>query len=62
MFQTIMAFFGYVKIPKEAVELSMKLEREWKWLAERTGNAAANARLMAQETLTEFLRSGKLLS
>ena len=55
MFRFILAFFGYVKVPKEAIQLSMILEEGWKKLS------MAKA-YESQKALTWFLRSGRLIS
>ena len=67
MLRTILAFFGYTKIPKAAVELSMLLEDDFRMMEEMivlikpefTGHL--ENRLEGMRTLTNFLRSGRLL-
>lgn len=66
MFQTILAFFGYVKVPKEAIQMSMVLEDDFKGLADVfRDNLKAKAwfsyRQESMKALTEFLRNGRLL-
>ena len=62
MIHTILAFFGYVKIPKEAVQLSMKVEDGYHtilgWFPE---NKEVILLHKSAKTITEFLRSGRLL-
>ena len=74
MVRTILAFFGYVKVPKEAVQMSMLLEDDFKDLIELFLDIGEDApsykevaehlrqRKRAMEVMTEFLRSGRLLS
>ena len=62
MIQTILAFFGYTKIPIEAVQLSMLVESEHRRVAEKLpDNEYAQRIYKAAKTITEFLRSGRLL-
>ena len=63
----IMAEFGYVKIPREAVQLSMAQEEAFKLVIkaiESTGHESPAFRkaLGAQRALTYFLRSGRLIT
>jgi len=63
MIRTILAFFGYVKIPKAAVQLAMKqedvLECIQAALPERSKKLSQHQR--GARTLTQFLRSGRLI-
>jgi len=63
MICTILAFFGYVKIPKVAVQLAMRnediLECIQMALPERSKKLSQHQK--GAKTLTEFLRSGRLL-
>ena len=63
----IMAFLGYVKIPREAVMLSIAQEEAFKKIVgaiERHGAKAEAYRkvLEAQKAFTMFLRSGRLIT
>ncbi len=63
--KTILAFFGYVKIPQAAVQLSFEqevfLEKLQKLYDEKSqGNFLFAHHLKIQKTLTLFLRSGRL--
>ena len=67
MLKTILAFFGYVKVPKEAIQMSILIESHFKLLSEIIGHTEPelaerlkNLHKVA-ETLTDFLRSGRLL-
>lgn len=66
MIKTILAFFGYVKIPTAAVQLSTMqeyyLSKCVKHESDPRGKALFNTLLNTQKTLTGFLRSGKLIS
>jgi len=65
--QFILGWFGYVKIPIQAVQLSMGQEEAIKLIIkaiEKNGiqsNGWKKA-LEAQQALTKFLRSGRLLA
>ena len=70
--QFIFGFFGYVKIPRAVVELSMWQEDNMADVVRRLrkGNADGHLneaiigwekRLRVQQSLTQFLRSGRLL-
>ena len=67
MFKLILAFCGYVKVPKEAIQLCMRTEDDFKEMGELFKD---NPRLQSwfsqrqnsMRILTEFLRSGRLLS
>ena len=69
MIQTILSFFGYCKIPKEAVEISIASEELIKSLLKHAKDGAAKQHaidyvklaLKGQKALTEFLHSGRLL-
>ena len=61
--RTILAFFGYVQVPKAAVELSMRTEDALKSVRKLLlpeTSAYLDKALQGAETLTEFLRSGRL--
>lgn len=72
--RTILAFFGYVKVPKEAIQMSMLIEDDFKDMiivcsieGERNPKFkqfAENLKVRQEvvATLTKFLRSGKLLN
>lgn len=74
MIQTILAFFGYVKVPREAVQLCMVLEDDFKDLITlflAIGENAPSYKKLAEhlrerkrgmESMTAFLRSGRLLT
>lgn len=72
MIRTTLAFFGYVKIPVEAVQLSISLEcltESLKEYAEKNPRSIKGDNHdeikryhVAAKTLTKFLRSGKLLA
>jgi len=66
MFQIIMAFFGYVKIPTEVVQLSVAqeefLKKCLKHASDPRGRALFDMKLEGQKAITGFLRSGKLIS
>jgi len=63
MLRTILAFCGYVKIPKEAILLSMRVELGYKILCSKMPECE-NSRILykSARAITEFLRSGRLLS
>lgn len=63
--RTILAFFGYVKVPRAAVELSIRIEVTLKAVSRLIypdTSASLEAAAHDAETLTEFLRSGRLLN
>ena len=66
MFQTIMAFFGYAKIPVAAIHLSLKQEQFLSKCrdleTDPKGRVYFDRHLEGQKTITSFLRSGKLIS
>ncbi|MFA6213526.1 MAG: hypothetical protein WC714_29080 [Candidatus Obscuribacterales bacterium] len=66
MIQAIMAFFGYVKIPIPVIHLSILQEEFLDRCATYTTEAELKAlfteHLKGQQTLTKFLRSGKLIT
>lgn len=67
MIRTILAFFGYVKVPKEVVELAMLIENGYKIMlkvfeSEKVNSIDAKKLHEASKTLTKFLRSGRLLT
>jgi hypothetical protein len=63
--QFVLGFFGYVKIPVSVVQLSMKQENMWKQIVDNVttveNKEIFGLHLKAQRTLTNFLRSGRLL-
>ena len=69
MIQTILAFFGYCKIPKETVPISMASENVLIALLKQCdeGKVVQNTAdyirtvLKGQKALTEFLRTGRSL-
>ena len=69
MIQTILSFFGYCKIPKEAVEISIASSELIETLLKHAKDGAVKQHtinyikiaLKGQKALTEFLRSGRLL-
>lgn len=73
MFQTILGFFGYVKVPKDAIEMCMCFEDDFKDLINlflSVGEEAPTYKKLAEhlkerkramEVMTKFLRSGRLL-
>jgi len=69
MIQTILGFLGYCKIPKEAIQLSMASENIIGMLFKQAIEKSCGQEtidyveiaLNGQKTLTEFLRTGKLL-
>lgn len=65
MIRFLLGWFGYTKVPKEAIELSMKQEDFFKkFMAVQeteTGRNLLEMYLKGQQTLTSFLRSGRLL-
>ena len=74
MIQTILAFFGYIKVPKEAIQLSMCLEDDFKNIIKiflglgeiypdfKGLEKHLEVRKNAVKVMTQFLRSGKLLN
>ena len=64
----ILAYFGYVKVPKEAIRICMLLEDDFKDLINLMTQIRPEfvdhlkVRYKAMKTLTNFLRSGKLLN
>ena len=59
--KTILAWFGYHKIPKEAVRLAMRIEAEHRWVYEQMPDDAYAIRMYGiAQTITEFLRSGRM--
>lgn len=58
----ILGWFGYIKVPKEAVELAMKVQQANKIVSDLMPASANAAQLYEMsKTITEFLRSGRLL-
>lgn len=64
MLNAMLKFFGYIKIPKEAVRLSMDQESFIETQVELTDKERLKQiytkQLEGQKTLTAFLRSGRL--
>jgi len=65
--QFILAWFGYVKIPIEVVQISMAQERAFQIIIDKfesNGHKLIGYRkaLEAQKSMTAFLRSGRLIS
>lgn len=64
--QKILGFFGYVKIPKAAILLSIEqeifLEKIQKLENDQKGKEIFENYLEMQRALTQFLRSGQLIS
>jgi hypothetical protein len=62
-FQVFMAAFGYVKIPKEAIELAQELETGYRYITDKFPSVPQfQAAYEISKTLTNFLRSGRLIS
>lgn len=71
MIQTILAFFGYIKVPEEAIQMSIHLEDDFKELIQiflPSGENIPEYKKLAEhlkegkramEVMTKFLRSGK---
>lgn len=61
--QLVLGWFGYTKIPKAAVLLSMRQECFFEALLkqEPEGKDIIQSFLKGQITLTQFLRTGRLL-
>jgi hypothetical protein len=63
--KTLLSLFGYVKVPKEAVLLSIQLEDIFKQFISALESPESKKDMLkclnAQRTLTQFLRSGRLL-
>jgi len=55
MIRLFFAYFGYIKVPKEAIQLSMIIENYF----ENYSSPIHNYLLKGQKTLTNFLRSGR---
>jgi len=63
MIRTILAFCGYVKVPREAIRLSMEIEEGYKRLHNLVPeNESAALLYKGSKTMTAFLRSGRLIS
>ena len=62
MLRTILAFFGYVKIPQNAVLLSMRMELGFKILYEKMPGEQSKILYDSAKAMTGFLRSGRLLA
>ena len=61
MIQTILAFFGYTKIPKEVIQLSMLVEEGYRKISEKLPNSEFTKLHESAKKITWFLRSGKKL-
>lgn len=67
MFEYILGFFGYVKVPKAAVELNIWLEDRIVKVANAMQPQTPKARELFQDmhktckTITRFLQSGRML-
>jgi len=65
LIQTVLGFFGYCKIPKGVISLSMEQERFLEIISRReetpVGKRIFEKYLNGQKAITEFLRSGRLL-
>ena len=64
MIRTIMSFFGYVKIPKAVIQLSLRIQGTLEMIEEGM-TSPLNKKFIGQlveeqKTLTSFLRSGRL--
>ena len=63
MIRTILAFFGYMKVPVEAVQLSELVTSFIREAEKKSGQAEKLLPYFeASKTITKFLRSGRLLS
>lgn len=67
MIQTILSFFGYTKIPKAVIQLSLLQEIHIeKWCRatkkHKGWHDEFESYLKAQKTITRFLQSGRLLT
>ena len=66
MIRNILGFFGYVKIPLEAVKLSVQQELIFETMIEcessEKGKEYLARFLKGQQVMTAFLRSGRLLN
>jgi len=63
MIRTPLAFFGYVKVPKEAVEISMIIQEAQRRLLKKIPDSeSAKTLYELSKTITNFLRSGRLVS
>ena len=66
MIKYLLGYFGYVKIPKAAVQLSFKVESDLKILLEHLTSPSSVELIIpmynASHTLTEFLRSGRFIT
>ena len=62
MFRLILGFFGYVKIPREAVQLSVRIEDTCRIVEEEIPRTDLTEGIYKNaQTLTQFLRSGRML-
>ncbi len=62
MIQTILAFFGYTRIPKEAIELSILVEEGYRRMSKKLPNSEFTKLYESAKAITWFLRSGRLLN
>jgi hypothetical protein len=58
----IFAYFGFVKISKAAIELSEKLEDEWRAMFFKNQLPEIKKYWESQRALTHFLKTGNLLN
>ena len=63
MMRFILALFGYVKVPKAAVQISMEIEESYRRIS-KTFPEIENFKMLykGSKTMTDFLRSGRLIS
>jgi hypothetical protein len=74
MIRFVLALFGYVKVPREGVELARRLEEEWTrtagllaqdipWRGSRaTYVTLMEAHIRAVKAIREFLTTGKMVN
>ena len=62
MIRFILSLFGYVHVPREAVELSMFVEDYCALVADVLKSSEVVRIHKAAHAITEFLRSGRLIS
>lgn len=60
--RTLLAFFGYMKVPKEAIQLSMLVEEGYRRISKKLPNSEFSKLYESAKTITKFLRSGRLLT
>ena len=62
MLRTVLACFGYVKVPKEAVILSMRIEDGYRILANKMPFSENTQRLYRfASVIREFLQTGRMV-